>query len=128
VTEAPRQGGSTLSSSEAWAALIVNLLVVPGGGSLMLRRKSGWLQMLVAVVGAGITFYGGIIALRAMYRFSVDTEVLDTGPLWWMAAGFALFLAAWLWGLATAVQALRSARAAEHIATLTKTQAARELP
>src|SRR5437773_11945640 len=83
----------------AWAGLAVNLLVLPGAGSLMMGRKVGWAQAALALAGFGLTVVWLIILLAGWIRTqSLDLADLD---LRLGLAGIAAFGASWLWSLAS---------------------------
>jgi hypothetical protein len=93
----------------AWAGLAVNLLVLPGAGSLMSGRKVGWAQTALALAGFALTAVWLVSALAAWVRAGEIT--LEAGlDLRVGLAGIAVFAAAWLWSLATSVDAIRRAR------------------
>lgn len=91
------------------ACLWVNLLVLPGLGSLLGGRKVGWAQISLAIVGFVLTpsFFIG----AARYWFRTGEFVLEFNRyLALSVAGLLLFLAAWLWGLATGLAIRRASR------------------
>jgi hypothetical protein len=93
----------------AWAGLAVNLLVLPGAGSLMSGRKVGWLQAALALVGFALTAAWLVSLLAAWVR--AGEIVLEGGlDLRLGLAGIGVFGAAWLWSLASSLDAIRRAR------------------
>lgn len=99
-------------------------LVLPGFGSLMAKRRAGWFQAALTVVGFGLTTICGV---RFVIWFFQNTDAIygaDSDPVevlsnvWravrWALAGIGLFGVSWLWALATNSSILRPApRAAD---------------
>jgi hypothetical protein len=118
----PRQ---PLSRQTAWGCLTTNL-AIPGAGSLVAGRISGYAQLALAVGGMALTLVFGvrfIVWYVANWdRFhNPETDPMDAlGQIWlvvrWAVVGFGLFGVAWLWGLATGLQIVHSARKAESAA------------
>lgn len=95
-------------------------LALPGFGSLMAKRRVGWPQAALTVVGFGLTLVGGIPFivwclhnLSAFYDNQADQLELFR-ELWlrlcWPLVGFALVSTSWLWSLTTNAAILRSAK------------------
>ena len=98
-------------------------LALPGFGSLMAKRRVGWPQAALTVVGFALTMIFGV---RFVIWFFQNTEALhglqadplDTlTNLWqavrWALLGIGLFTVSWLWALTTNAAILRSARPAD---------------
>ena len=111
-----------LSVQTARGCVATNL-TLPGFGSLMARRRSGYLQSVLTVAGFALTVWFG---MRFMIWFFKNTEAIfgaQADPiqtmtdLWfavrWALLGIALFTVSWLWSLATNAAILRSARKAD---------------
>lgn len=79
----PAQGGG-VSSGVALAALLLNVFVWPGLGSLVAGVQKGWAQGFLTLGGALLTLTG-----------------IGAG------VGIPMALAAWVWGVVTGVQLLR---------------------
>ena len=82
------------SRARAYAGLFLNILVLPGVGSLVAGERVGWIQvslaLLAVVLLAGSSLSGG-----------------GVGPA---ALGVAAMLVAvWVWGIVTSVRALHEA-------------------
>jgi hypothetical protein len=94
----------------AWTQLLTNLLVLPGAGSLMGGRRSGYFQILLASVGAVLSVMfmvgWGREWLRAGHFVVPLREYLLQGLL-----GVGLFLASWVWSLLTGYRLVEEARA-----------------
>lgn len=93
----------------AWGALVANLLVLPGLGSLMVGRKVGWIQAALATGGVAlmlvwlVTFVNQWLSLG---EFPLDSgPEIRTGLFGIVGSG-----SAWLWSLVTSLEALRRAR------------------
>src|SRR5712671_7355393 len=91
-----------LDQATAWGCLTTNL-AIPGGGSLVAGRVSGYFQLLLAVTGVVLTVVHG---LNFIYWYvnnwaHLQQTQLDTAAnfqeLWWRlrpaAIGVAVFLA-----------------------------------
>lgn len=93
--------GPPRTEAAALTCLFTNLLVLPGLGSLMGgRRREGWPQLALSLVGAGLAL-GFLVEFVGRWVRS-GRYPLDLGPwLWWAVLGVALFGVAWLWSLAT---------------------------
>jgi hypothetical protein len=89
--------------------LLVNLLVLPGLGSLMGGRKVGWAQLSMAIIGFVLTPAYFLGAARYWLRTGHFVIALDR-YLVVSGAGVLLFLGAWLWGLATGLAIRRASR------------------
>src|SRR5215467_4211107 len=97
-----------LSRQTAWGCFTTNL-ALPGIGSLMAGRRSGYGQALLAFGGMGLTILFGIPFIYwclanwpHLYGEQAD-PVASMAELWghvhWALLGFGLFAAAWLWAL-----------------------------
>jgi hypothetical protein len=90
--------------------LLINLLVLPGFGSLLAGRKVGWAQIPLALGGLVLTPAYFLGAARHWFhtgQFVLEFDRLLAASL----AGVLLFLTAWLWGLATGLAIRRASRA-----------------
>jgi hypothetical protein len=84
---------------------VTNLLVLPGLGSAMARRKSGYPQMLLALGGFGVTLYA---LVRIVMEWSREFLLPDNPALYKAAiAGIGAFLLAWFWSLITSLSLFR---------------------
>jgi hypothetical protein len=96
-------------TDRAWAALSTNLLVLPGAGSLMLGRRSGWPQMALALAGLALSVAWLVVVVRQLMAGGLEALIpvpaLGTGLL-----GIGLFGVAWVWAAATSWDSLRRAR------------------
>ena len=111
-----------LSRQTAWGYLMSNL-ALPGLGSLMAGRASGYLQLTIAIIGMILTVISGTrFALWYITNWSQlqspDADPLTTlSELWkglrWPALGIGIFCAALLWALITSLAVLHEARAQE---------------
>jgi hypothetical protein len=91
--------------SKAWSYLVTNLLVLPGLGSVMAKRKVGYLQMLLALAGFVVT----LVALVSVILFWARDFELPNDPRLYRSAiiGIAVFLFSWFWSLATSLTLFR---------------------
>ena len=111
-----------LSRQTAWGCLSTNL-AMPGFGSLVAGRISGYAQVALAIGGMSLTMIFGVRFIwwyvANCSRFHGD-EADPTGALsemWpylkWPVVGFGMFAVGWVWALATSLQIVSSARKAE---------------
>ncbi len=110
-----------LSRQTAWGCLTANL-ALPGMGSLVAGRVSGYAQAALALAGMVLTMIFGvrfIVWYIANWSRLVgqQSDPLGTlGELWlelrWALAGFAIFAIGWLWALATSWGIVREAKEA----------------
>src|SRR5436309_644679 len=110
----PRQ---PLSRQTAWGCLTSNL-ALPGSGSLLAGRRSGYSQLVLAMAGLlVITIFGLRFILWALANWS-RLHALEADPgeslldIWmhlrWALLGFGIALLAWLWALMTSLSILNS--------------------
>ena len=111
-----------LSRQTAWGCFTANL-ALPGSGSLLAGRVTGYAQLLLAVGGLALTFIFGARFLawylanwsRLQGPQADPVEVMS--EVWKAARGpflcIGVFALGWLWALATGWQILRSARETE---------------
>jgi hypothetical protein len=81
-------------------------MVLPGLGSWLLGRRTGLLQMVVAVAGFGLTSIWAFWFIQTWIALHhLPTQI---GPHFGKAClGIALFFGAWLWSLGTSLVILR---------------------
>ena len=94
------------SRARLWAALAANAVVLPGLGSLVAGRRSGWAQAVLALGGVSLSL-AWVWLVMADWQRAGRPESLPRVPL--LLAGVGVFAAAWLWALHTAWSALRAA-------------------
>jgi len=97
-----------VDETRAWACFVSNVLVLPGLGSLLAGRRSGWLQAALALLGFALTvvWLGWFVSAWS----STGGFPLDGGP--YLPAGVLgvlLFGLSWVWGLVTALRLVREA-------------------
>src|ERR1039458_8576245 len=111
-----------LSRQTAWGCLSTNL-AMPGFGSLVAGRISGYAQVALAIGGMSLTMIFGVRFIwwyvANCSRFHGD-EADPTGALREMwpylkgpVVGFGMFAFGCVWALATSLQIVSSARKAE---------------
>ena len=93
----------------ATICVVLNLLVLPGFGTIMARRRSGWGQAILAVIGFGLNVAWAMWFFSVLFHSGQLPEDL-TAHLGLALSGLALFLIAWLWTLVSSLQILRAAR------------------
>jgi hypothetical protein len=114
-----RRTTGPLTQDEAWFCCSSNF-VLPGSGSLLGGRWSGYAQLLLALIGFGLTTWYGIrfIAWTTHHwseLWSPDNDPVEMlAAIWnlarWIALGFVTFAAAWLWAATTSIALLRTVR------------------
>lgn len=84
---------SGMTRGLAIAALILNIFIVPGLGTLVAgKSRTGAMQLALWVVGA--------VFISAAYLYSIPVLLIG-GPLW---------IAAWIWGLVSGIKFIQEAR------------------
>jgi len=108
-----------LSRQTAWGCLTANM-ALPGSGSLVAGRISGYVQLLLAIVGTIVTVLFGVRSLIWMLSnwsrlhdpasdpFAAYAEMWSV--LRWAFLGIAIFAWGWLWALASSYGIVRSAK------------------
>jgi hypothetical protein len=109
----------SLSRETAWTCFTANL-ALPGSGSLAAGRRSGYLELFLALVGAVLTTIFGVRFLIWYLQHwrtlnGPDADPIETFRDIWLASRWALvgilfFLVAIGWSFLTSMQILRSAR------------------
>jgi hypothetical protein len=108
-----------ITSDNAWACVSTNL-ALPGCGSLMAGRRSGYPQAVLGGIGFLLTFGFGLkfviwgVQHWSELRHPEGDPVATLTALWracrWALLGMGLFGGAWLWALVTSFGILRLAR------------------
>jgi hypothetical protein len=108
-----------LSRQTAWGCLTSNI-ALPGSGSLMAGRKSGYPQVLLGIGGMVVSVIFGVRALlwmlanwSRMHDPAVDQIAVMSemwGVLRWAFLGIAIFGLGWLWALVSSYGIVRSAK------------------
>ena len=108
-----------LSRQTAWGCLTTNL-AMPGFGSLVAGRVSGYAQAALAIGGMALTMVFGVrfiwwfIANWSRFHAADADPTAALGEMWqflkWPLLGFGMFAVGWLWALATSFQIVSSAR------------------
>jgi hypothetical protein len=112
----PRQ---PLSRQTAWGCLTSNL-ALPGSGSLLAGRVSGYAQLTLAFAGLilsvsfGIRFIVWCLANWSRLNDSNADQVAALDEMWlgllWPLLGIAVFALGWLWAVATSLRIVLAAR------------------
>ena len=99
-----------VDETRAWTCLSLNLLVLPGLGSFLVRRRvAGVMQAAVALVGAGLSLWW--LILLARQRMEEGAFPLEGGDALGIGVlGVTVFAAAWAWSLATGLAVIRGTR------------------
>jgi hypothetical protein len=98
-----------------WIALAVNLAVLPGLGTLFLRRyATGFLQLAMSAYGFVATLLWLIAFGRSWSRLGAFP--LDRGPLFpYALLGALTFVTSWVWCARTGWALARDARSAPRV-------------
>lgn len=98
-----------LDRATASACLMANLLVLPGLGSWIAGRKTGLLQMFLALLGFSLTLVWAVWFVKTW--MASGQWPTDIGPHFGKAVfGILLFLTAWFWALASSLVTLRDVK------------------
>ena len=102
-----------LDRTTAWGCLTANL-AVPGCGSLVAGRVSGYFQLLLAIAGVTLTTLFGLKFIVWYVHNWAQLQQIDTDPaanfqeLWsrlrWALLGMLVFLFGLLWALASSLE------------------------
>ena len=92
-------------------AVLMNLFVTPGMGSLMAGRYfAGLGQLAVAVAGFGLFLVWFVKVMAQSYRMFSGEESTIQMHVWLGFSGVLVFGLAWLWALATSISLMHEAR------------------
>jgi len=119
-----RGPSGTISTQNAWGCLTSNL-AIPGSGSLLAGRASGYGQLLLALIGMVLSLVFGarfvvwqISNWSRLFESSVDPFGL-LQEVWihvrWAALGLGIFLLSIIWALASSLSILDASRKAERL-------------
>ena len=110
-----------LDRATAWGCLTTNV-AIPGCGSLVAGRASGYGQFLVAMVGMGMTLYFGLnfiiwyVSNWARTQQMQPDAAANFHELWlrlrWFLLGVGIFGAGWLWAVGSSLLILLEAQKA----------------
>lgn len=111
-----------LSRQIAWGCLTTNI-AMPGFGSLVAGRASGYAQVALALGGMAVTVVFGArfilwyVSNWSRFHASDADPTAALSEMWqflkWPLVGFGMFAAGWLWALATSLLIVSSSRKAE---------------
>ena len=89
--------------------MVTNLLVLPGLGSVLAGRKSGYVQIILAVAGFLVTLVALVKIVLVWvqdFQFPADGHLIGVAFI-----GLAVFLLAWTWSLVTSLAVFKSREA-----------------
>ena len=119
LTLGPRQ---PLSRQVAWGCFTANL-TVPGSGSLLAGRITGYPQIFLCFAGFVITLIFGVRFILWYFANASHLQQVQDDPaeffhqLWmplrWPVLGMGLFALAWIWALMSSLGIVAQAREAE---------------
>lgn len=89
----------------AWAALSANVFVLPGLGSILLGRRSGWVQAVLALAGFALSV-AWLAGFAVQWWRQGQWPELDVSRLAEPLRGIALFGLGWCWALVTGLSAV----------------------
>jgi hypothetical protein len=98
------------AGNRAWIALALNLAVLPGLGTLVLRRYAiGLLQLAMSSYGFGSTLLWMLAFVREWNR--LGSFPLERGPLFpYALVGAVTFVVSWVWCARSGWATARAAR------------------
>ena len=112
-----------LDRQTAWGCLTTNQFGLPGLGSLAAGHLTGYGQMTLSLAGLALTAAYGVRFLTWFVSQWTKLQQLQEEPdvymheIWvhfrWPLLGMAVFLAGWLWALATSLSIVAKAKSAE---------------
>ncbi|MBI4895823.1 MAG: hypothetical protein HY831_05000 [Candidatus Aenigmarchaeota archaeon] len=92
------KSGKKPSEGMALAGLIINLLILPGLGSIINEKiKEGVWQIILVVIGV-ILILVGVFTMHSMLGWGL------------LGLGIILASAAWIWGLITGIKLIRESK------------------
>lgn len=100
---------NALDRPTAWACFVANMIVLPGLGSIIARKRSGYIQAALALIGFGLTIFWGAWFLSEWFR----TKKLPIELEWHLlvgAIGAVIFLIGWVWAFVSGVRIVRGSR------------------
>ncbi len=97
-----------LDHASAWACLLSNALALPGLGSLLAGRRSGFFQVAVALVGFGLVMVW-LISFAGLWIYL--GEMPRHGGLYrnYGLLGLGMSVISWVWAFFTSLSILREA-------------------
>ena len=111
----------SLDRATAWGCLTSNLLVLPGLGSLVAGRKTGYAQAFFALSGLVLSAVFATWFFKTWFGLQVKPATWEelkgllsswTFHLWLGGLGVSLFLIGWLWALCSSIGILSESTAA----------------
>ena len=110
-----------LDRATAWGCLTTNV-AIPGCGSLVAGRVSGYWQFLIAMIGMGMTLYFGLNFIIWYVSNWVHMQQMQPDAaanfheLWlrlrWLLLGMGVFGVGWLWALGSSLRILAESKKA----------------
>jgi hypothetical protein len=108
----PSQNRPLTRANAPWRLLLLNVLVLPGLGSIRGgRRRSGIWQLILGSLG-GLIMAAALFAIGLEWVKSFQMErglELDRRLLWSLEGGLTMFFVAWFWALGTSITLFRIA-------------------
>jgi Ca2+/H+ antiporter len=109
IFSAPARPANPLDRPTARACVLTNLLVLPGLGTLIAGKRTGYAQATLALTGFILTMLWAVRLIAIWIRTNYFPCTIDT-YFWIGMTGAALFAIGWLWALASSLRILRVAR------------------
>jgi hypothetical protein len=129
-----------LSRQTAWGCVTTNL-AMPGAGSLVAGRVTGYAQLALAIVGTVLTLLFGVrfivwyVANWSRFHGDATDPLGALADMWhvlrWAVLGIGVFFVGWLWALMSSFGIVLSAKTAESAPVpprLDRTQARNSVP
>ena len=102
LTESPSK---PLSQTRVWTCALTNVLLCPGLGTIMGRRRVGYFQLGLAIGGFLMTL-AGLGGYIMEFLRTLEPPPLSGRPFWLGVGGMGIFVLAWLWSAISSVQLL----------------------
>ena len=101
----------------AWTCVLINLAAFPGLGTILARRRGGYGQAAIMVIGFVLTMAFLTVYLMAAVELLRNPSLTEDAfaaryrpRLWALYDGLGLCAVAWLWSLFSSLQILRDGR------------------
>ncbi len=109
----PQPDRKPVSRAAARNAALINQLATPGLGSLMAGRWVAGIGQLAMAVAGFVMVVVWFFEVMIQYYGQISGNVQSHSVGWIGATGSILFVASWLWSLATSVSLLLQAKTGE---------------
>ena len=101
---------STSADPKPWRWLLLNVLVLPGLGTIKAgRRRIGNWQLVLGLIGFIVSTAAAVQIALSWVRALANGLAwrAEMRPVWLACAGLVLFFISWFWALATSIELMR---------------------